>query len=118
MTIQAGSRLGPYEIVAPIGAGGMGEVFRARDPRLGRDVAIKVLPASFSADPDRFSPYSPSSRMLLNVLHTELDAPSDAETQRLEAADFIDWPAAGRKRLSALRAMFDAATPTTLARPR
>ena len=46
MTLPAGARLGPYEILAPIGAGGMGEVYRARDPRLGRDVAIKVLPAS------------------------------------------------------------------------
>ena len=53
MTFKAGARLGPYEILAPIGAGGMGEVFRARDPRLGRDVAIKVLPESFSSDPER-----------------------------------------------------------------
>ncbi len=49
MTISAGNRLGPYEILGQIGAGGMGEVYRAKDPRLGRDVAIKVLPASFSA---------------------------------------------------------------------
>ncbi len=53
MTLAAGSRLGPYEILDQIGAGGMGEVYRARDPRLGREVAIKVLPASFSADTDR-----------------------------------------------------------------
>ena len=50
MTLAVGSRLGPYEIVGQIGAGGMGEVYRAKDARLGRDVAIKVLPASFSAD--------------------------------------------------------------------
>ncbi len=53
MPIAPGSRLGPYEILAQIGAGGMGEVYRARDSRLSRDVAIKVLPASFSADADR-----------------------------------------------------------------
>ena len=74
-------------------------------------VAISPVHAQFSADPDRFSPYSPSSRMSLNVLHTRLDVPPDAETQRLEAADFVDWPAATRKRLSTLRAMFDAAPP-------
>jgi serine/threonine-protein kinase len=51
MTLSAGTRLGPYEIVAPLGAGGMGEVFRARDTRLERDVAIKVLPHAASADP-------------------------------------------------------------------
>ena len=53
MTLAAGSRLGPYEILGQIGAGGMGEVYRAKDPRLGREVAIKVLPASFSQDADR-----------------------------------------------------------------
>ncbi len=53
MTLLSGTRLGPYEIVSPLGAGGMGEVYCAKDPRLGREVAIKVLPASFSADADR-----------------------------------------------------------------
>ncbi|MFY9560396.1 MAG: serine/threonine protein kinase, partial [Terriglobales bacterium] len=50
MTLTAGTKLGPYEIQAPLGAGGMGEVYRARDTRLERDVAIKVLPASLSSD--------------------------------------------------------------------
>ncbi len=53
MSLPAGSKLGPYEVLGQIGAGGMGEVYRAKDPRLGRDVAIKVLPASFSNDADR-----------------------------------------------------------------
>src|SRR5208283_3975434 len=53
MMLASGTKLGPYEIVAPLGAGGMGEVYRARDTRLKRDVAIKILPAGFSADSDR-----------------------------------------------------------------
>jgi hypothetical protein len=53
MTIPAGTRLGPYEIVRPIGAGGMREVYRAHDPRIGRDVAIKILPDGLAADPER-----------------------------------------------------------------
>src|SRR5229473_1798780 len=51
MPLDAGSRLGPYEILAPIGAGGMGEVYRARDTRLQRDFAVKVLPDAFAGDP-------------------------------------------------------------------
>ena len=48
MTLTSGTKLGPYEIVSPLGAGGMGEVYRARDPRLRREVAVKVLPQTFS----------------------------------------------------------------------
>jgi len=53
MALAAGTKLGPYEVTAPLGAGGMGEVYRARDARLSRDVAIKVLAPSFSEDPER-----------------------------------------------------------------
>jgi len=53
MALVSGARLGPYEIQSPLGAGGMGEVYRARDTRLNRGVAIKVLPAAFSRDPER-----------------------------------------------------------------
>jgi eukaryotic-like serine/threonine-protein kinase len=52
MTLSTGTRLGPYEILSPIGAGGMGEVYRAKDTRLGRDVAIKVLPTEMSSSPE------------------------------------------------------------------
>ncbi|MBC7800364.1 MAG: 4-alpha-glucanotransferase, partial [Gemmatimonadaceae bacterium] len=77
-------------------------------------IAISPMHAQFSADVDRFSPYSPSSRTLLNVLHSRLDMPQDPETARLEAMDLVDWPAASRQRLGALRAMFDGADAATL----
>ncbi|MCI0605143.1 serine/threonine protein kinase [bacterium] len=60
--LQTGSLIGPYEILSPIGAGGMGEVYRAKDPRLGREVAIKVLPAQFSADADRLRRFEQEAR--------------------------------------------------------
>ena len=53
MPLAAGIRLGPYEVIAPLGAGGMGEVYRARDTRIGREVAVKVLPVAFAEDKDR-----------------------------------------------------------------
>ncbi len=62
MPLAAGSKLGPYEIIAALGAGGMGEVYRARDTRLGRDVAIKILPQEFSTDAQRHAPGSNGTR--------------------------------------------------------
>jgi serine/threonine protein kinase len=64
VTLETGTRLGPYEIVAPLGAGGMGEVYRAADSRLGREVAIKVLPAALAADPDRLARFDREARLL------------------------------------------------------
>jgi eukaryotic-like serine/threonine-protein kinase len=77
MTIISGTRLGPYEILAAIGAGGMGEVYRARDPRLGRDVAIKVLPASFSADADRLRRFEQEARAAGILNHPNITAVLD-----------------------------------------
>ena len=62
MALTPGARLGAYEIVSAIGAGGMGEVYRARDTRLERDVAIKVLPEAFAADPDRLRRFEDEAR--------------------------------------------------------
>ena len=62
MTLAAGTRLGSYEIVAPLGAGGMGEVYRARDSKLKRDVAVKVLPQSLAADPDALARFEREAR--------------------------------------------------------
>jgi serine/threonine protein kinase/Tol biopolymer transport system component len=72
MTIAPGTRLGSYEVVAPIGAGGMGEVYRARDTKLGRDVAIKVLPANFVNDPERLSRFQREARMLAALNHANI----------------------------------------------
>jgi eukaryotic-like serine/threonine-protein kinase len=62
MTLTNGTKLGPYEIVSPLGAGGMGEVYRSRDPRLKREVAIKVLPQAFSLDADRLRRFEQEAR--------------------------------------------------------
>jgi eukaryotic-like serine/threonine-protein kinase len=72
MLLCSGTRLGPYGVVAALGAGGMGEVYRARDPRLGRDVAIKVLPASFSADPDRLRRFEQEARAAARLNHPNI----------------------------------------------
>ena len=81
MPIAPGSRLGPYEILAPIGAGGMGEVYRAKDPRLGRDVAIKVLPASFSADADRLRRFEQEAKAAGLLNHPNITAVYDIGTE-------------------------------------
>jgi Tol biopolymer transport system component len=80
MALPPGSRLGPYEILAPIGAGGMGEVYRARDPRLGREVAIKVLPASFSNDADRLRRFEQEARAAGILNHPNITAVYDVGT--------------------------------------
>src|SRR5215471_7316610 len=77
MTVAAGSRLGPYEILSPLGAGGMGEVYRAKDPRLGREVAIKVLPASLSKDADRLRRFEQEARAAGILNHPNITAGYD-----------------------------------------
>ena len=84
MTLAAGARLGPYEIVSAIGAGGMGEVYRARDTQLKREVAIKVLPPSYAADPDRLARFQREAELLATLNH-----PNIAAVYGLERADGI-----------------------------
>jgi len=72
MTLSAGTRLGPYEVLAPLGAGGMGEVYRARDTRLGREVAVKVLPAAFSADRDRLRRFEQEAQAASALNHPNI----------------------------------------------
>ncbi len=95
------------------GDGGIGDFAALRDfvrSAAGHGasaVAISPVHAQFSADPDRFSPYAPSSRVMLNVLHAALPDDSDAERARLEALALVDWPAAARHRLPRLRRLYD-----------
>src|SRR6266498_4115700 len=74
MPLAAGARLGPYEIAAPLGAGGMGEVYRARDTRLGRDVAIKVLPDALAGDAERLARFDREARLLASMSHAGIAA--------------------------------------------
>ena len=74
MTLPVGTRLGSYEIVAPLGAGGMGEVYRARDPKLNREVAIKVLPAAVAADVERLSRFEREAQLLASLNHPNIAA--------------------------------------------
>jgi serine/threonine protein kinase len=74
MPLVAGARLGTYEIVSPLGAGGMGEVYRARDIRLGRDIAVKVLPEGFAQNPDRLARFEREARALASLNHPNVAA--------------------------------------------
>src|SRR6516225_6920847 len=79
--LSSGTRLGPYTIVAAIGAGGMGEVYRATDQRLGREVAIKILPARFSDDPERLRRFEQEARATAALNHPNILAVYDVGTR-------------------------------------
>ena len=74
MALTAGSRLGAYEIISSLGAGGMGEVYRAHDTKLGRDVALKILPESFVHDPDRVARFRREAQVLASLNHPHIAA--------------------------------------------
>jgi serine/threonine protein kinase len=95
MSFTAGTRLGPYEILAAIGAGGMGEVYRARDTKLNRDVAIKVLPDAFATDPDRLERFRREARVLASLNHpniAHLYGFEDAGSTHALVMELVDGP--------------------------
>ena len=98
MTLPAGTRLGPYEILAPLGAGGMGEVYRAGDARLGRDVAIKVLPAELSDNPERLKRFEKEARSASALNH-----PNIVTVYDIGSTDGTSWIAMERVEGETLR---------------
>src|SRR5580698_7579786 len=72
MALSTGEKLGPYEILGPIGAGGMGEVYRAKDTKLKREVALKVLPDSFAKDPERMARFQREAEVLASLNHPNI----------------------------------------------
>jgi serine/threonine protein kinase len=87
VTLFAGARLGPYEILSPLGAGGMGEVYRARDTRRDRSVAIKVLPAHVSRDPERKARFEREAKTISKLNHPHICVLHDVGSQ--EGVDFL-----------------------------
>ena len=90
MPLETGTHLGPYQIVGPLGKGGMGEVYRADDSRLGRSVAIKVLPTEVSSDPERRVRFEREARAIAALNHPHICAMHDVGHQ-----DGVDYPRDG-----------------------
>ena len=95
-----GRRLGVYQLQARLGAGGMGEVYRARDTKLGRDVAIKVLPSRFANDPDRLARFAREARLLASLNHPHIATIyglEEADGVRALVMELVEGADAGRK---------------------
>src|SRR6186713_2238976 len=100
MPLTAGTRIGPFEILAPLGAGGMGEVWRASDSRLGREVAIKILPSHLAADADALSRFEREARSVAALSHPNILALHDfAEQDGIVYAvtELLDGETLGRR---------------------
>ena len=80
MPLTPGTRIGPYDVVGTLGAGGMGEVYRARDARLEREVALKILPESFGRDPDRLARFEREAKAVASLSHPNILAVFDTGT--------------------------------------
>jgi len=95
MAIQSGTHLGPYEILLAIGAGGMGEVYRARDTKLDRDVAIKVLPEAFARDAERMARFQREAKVLASINHPNIGTIyglEDSGTTRALVMELVEGP--------------------------
>ena len=99
--MKAGSKIGGYRVVAPLGAGGMGEVWRAEDERLGREVALKVLPEEFSQDPERLERFEREAKVLASLNHPNIATLFGLETvgTELSARDSVSDEAGGNSEL-------------------
>src|ERR1039458_3827559 len=91
MPLVAGDQLGPYEILSPLGAGGMGEVYRARDKRLGRDVAVKILPPEVANDPLRRQRFEQEARAVAALNHPNIVAVYDVG-EGYFVSELVDGP--------------------------
>src|SRR6266550_1608239 len=91
MALSPGMRLGPYEIVAPLGTGGMGEVYRARDGRLSREVAVKVLPADFASDAERMSRFAQEARTASALNHPNIVTVYDVGQSGVTSYIAMEW---------------------------
>ncbi len=95
LPLTPGTRLGSYEIIAAIGAGGMGEVYRARDTKLNRDVALKILPDAFAADPDRLARFTREAQTLASLNHpniAQIHGLEDSLPVRALVMELVDGP--------------------------
>jgi eukaryotic-like serine/threonine-protein kinase len=95
MALPPGTRLGPYEILAPLGAGGMGEVYRARDAKLGRDVALKVLPEAFARDAERMARFQREAKVLASLNHPNIatiHGLEDSSTTHALVMELVEGP--------------------------
>src|SRR5262245_29739677 len=95
MSLAPGSRLGSYEVISPIGAGGMGEVYRARDVKLNRDVALKILPDAFALDTERLARFTREAHVLASLNHPNIGGIYGLEESgdvRALVLEFVDGP--------------------------
>ncbi len=98
MALSEGTKIGPYEVIGLIGQGGMGEVWQARDTKLDRDVALKVLPEAFTSDPDRLARFEREAKVLASLNHPNIGhiyGLEEAEGQKALVLELVEGPTGG-----------------------